>query len=197
MEWEYPEGATPLPEDGRDDLIPDLTLQGELNEFEQKNIVQSLLWASGNRAFSQRILTPGGLCELHRKMFDLTWKWAGSYRQHNLNLGIPWPQIAENVILVCQDTWYWIDSRVYDWPELVVRFHHRMVQIHPFPNGNGRHARLAADLILEYHDQPGLAWGKGNLQERGSLRSNYISALKEADSGDIDPLILFALGKQK
>lgn len=192
---EYPEGATPLDEDYREDLIPDLQLQVELNEFEQRNIVEAILWARKNASFSKKLLSPQGLCLLHRRMFDLTWRWAGRYRRRDTNIGVEWPLIAENVILVCQDGRYWIENQVYEWNELAVRFHHRLVRVHPFPNGNGRHARLAADLLLGYHGQPPLAWGGAHLAGQGKARSEYISSLKEADQNSYGRLLRFAVSR--
>jgi len=193
MRFEYPEGATPLDEDYRQDLIPDLQLQAELNEFEQKNIVEAILWATDNSRFARILLSPRGLCELHRRMFDATWRWAGRYRRTNTNIGIDWPHISENVILVCRDVEYWIANQVYDWDELAVRFHHRLVLVHPFPNGNGRHARLAADLLLSYHGHEALPWGGVHLGGKGKARSEYIQALQEADRNSYDRLLSFAV----
>ena len=193
MRIEYPEGATPLDEDYRQDLIPDIQLQVELNEFEQKNIVEAILWAGNNRRLSKILLSPKGLCELHRRMFDSTWRWAGRYRQRDTNIGLEWQHIPENVILVCQDTEYWVANQVYEWIELAVRFHHRLVKIHLFPNGNGRHARLAANLLLGYNGQAALPWGGAHLDAKGEARSEYISALQEADRNSYDRLLAFAV----
>ncbi len=193
MRIEYPEGATPLDEDYRQDLIPDIQLQAELNEFEQKNIVEAIMWASNNKRFSKVLLTSQGLCELHRRMFDSTWRWAGQFRRRNTNIGIEWAQVPENVILVCQDTEYWVANHIYDWNELAVRFHHRLVKIHPFPNGNGRHARLAANLLLNNNGQATLPWGGAHLDEKGKARSEYILALQEADRNSYDRLLNFAV----
>jgi len=193
VRFEYPEGATPLDEDYRQDLIPDIQLQAELNEFEQRNIVEAILWAQHNKSFSKKLLSPQGLCELHRRMFDLTWRWAGCYRRRKTNIGVDWPQISENVILICQDGNYWVENQVYGWNELSIRFHHRLVKIHPFPNGNGRHARLAADLLLGHHGQSALPWGGTHLAEKGEARREYIAALQEADQNSYDRLIRFAV----
>lgn len=193
MRFEYPEGATPLDEDYRQDLIPDLQLQAELNEFEQKNIVEAILWATDNSRFSEILLSSRGLCELHRRMFNSTWRWAGRYRRRNTNIGVEWQQIPENVILVCRDAEYWVANHVYEWMELAVRFHHRLVLIHPFPNGNGRHARLAANLLLGYNGQAALPWGGAHLDAKGEARSEYISALQEADRNSYDRLLSFAV----
>ena len=104
-----------------------------------------------------------------------------------------WPQIAENVILLCQDAEYWVENGVYDWNELAVRFHHRLVKIHPFPNGNGRHARLAANLLLGYHGQAALPWGGAHLERQSKARTEYISALQEADQNSYERLFSFAV----
>lgn len=197
MKIEYPEGATPLDEDYRQDLIPDIQLQSELNEFEQKNIVEALMWATQNARFQKKLLSASGLCKIHQKMFDSTWRWAGCYRRRDANIGLAWRYVPENVILLCQDAEYWIIHEVYDWPERAVRFHHRLVQIHPFPNGNGRHARLAANLMLEYNNQPILPWGGVHLEKSGNARSKYISALQEADRGSYDQLILFSRSRSE
>jgi len=197
MRIEYPDGATPLDEDYRQDLIPDIQLQAELNEFEQKNIVEALMWASHNSRFSKVLLSSQGLCELHRRMFDSTWRWAGRYRRRDTTIGIAWHQIPENIVLICQDAEYWVANHVYDWNELVVRFHHRLVTIHPFPNGNGRHARLVANLMLGYNGQPVLPWGGAHLEKKGKARSEYISALQEADRFSYDRLICFASSRME
>ena len=193
MKFEYPEGATPLDEDYRQDLIPDIQLQMELNEFEQRNIVEAILWAQDNKSFSRILLSPQGVCELHRRMFHLTWRWAGKYRRRNTNIGVEWSEIAENVILVCQDTEFWIENKVHYWNELAVRFHHRLVKVHPFPNGNGRHARLAADLLHGFHGQSSLSWGGTHLAENGEARDEYMAGLKEADQNSYGRLIRFAI----
>lgn len=192
MKIEYPEGATPLDEDYRQDLIPDIQLQAELNEFEQMNIVQAIRWASRNERFLKTLLTPGGICELHGRMFNAVWRWAGKFRIRNTNIGVEWHQVPENVALVCGDAEYWIANQVFGWNELAVRLHHRLVQVHPFPNGNGRHARLVADLLLEYPGQPKLPWGRTPLGRMGNARTRYIAALRQADEGSYGALVDFA-----
>jgi Fic-DOC domain mobile mystery protein B len=189
---EYPPGATPLESGELEALIPDLATQGQLNEFEAQNIVNSERWARGNSRFRGDLLSVAGLRRLHERMFGDTWNWAGRFRQSNKNIGIEWQYIAEKVQALCGDAAFWVENETWPSPELAVRFHHRLVQIHPFVNGNGRHARLAANLFLEYKGESRLPWSGVSLIEKGRLRSDYISALRRADQGNLDSLMEFA-----
>ena len=188
-------GTTPLDPDEAEGLLPDhISTQGELNEWEQSNIVQGQEWALKSRKFK----FPDGLTweyvrELHKNMFAQTWKWAGSYRTSDKNLGIHWPLIPEQVKLVCDNARFWIDNETFNPVELSVRFHHKLVAIHPIPNGNGRHARLIADLLLmKYFQVKRLPWGGQNLTEPGEVRDSYLKALHKADQGVYNDLIEFS-----
>jgi Fic-DOC domain mobile mystery protein B len=125
-------------------------------------------------------------------MFNKTWKWAGRYRLTEKNIGVPFYQIQERLKALLDDAQYWLDNKTYSLDELAIRFHHRLVSIHPFPNGNGRHARLMTDLIVVKEKSPRFNWGNKNIVSAGAARVNYINALKKADDGDIRPLIEFA-----
>jgi Fic-DOC domain mobile mystery protein B len=125
-------------------------------------------------------------------MFDHTWKLAGTYRKTGKNLGIPWQQILQELPAALGDAKYWTDHKTYGSDEIAVRFHHRLVYIHPFPNGNGRHARLIADVVAAKLGRPTFPWGIGNLVSAGPIREDYIKALKAADAGNIQPLLKFA-----
>jgi len=129
---------------------------------------------------------------LHKKMFDSTWKWAGGFRHQDTNIGVTWSIVPMQLKLLCDNVQYQVSNQTFGWDELAVRFHHRLVSVHPFPNGNGRHARLAADLLLRFNKQPALHWGKGNITDPGAVRAAYIDALKQADKGAYEPLIKFA-----
>ena len=125
-------------------------------------------------------------------MFGEVWKWAGAYRQTARNIGIEAHRIAFEMPMLFDDIRYWTESATYPPLEIAVRMHHRLVAIHPFPNGNGRHARLMADLLAErLGDQP-FTWGGGGLADTGELRARYIAALRAADGHDITPLLAFA-----
>jgi len=191
----YPEGATPLAHEELQELIPPhITLQSELNLWEQNNILLGEQWALRQR----EILTDQFVQTLHYKMFDQTWKWAGIYRQTGKNIGIDWHFIPTEIRRLCDDVRYQIEHQSYDTLEIAVRFHHRLVWIHPFPNGNGRHARLMADLLLMQNNFPRFSWGQkqmkiGNLYETTPIRKLYIQALREADQHDYAALIKFAM----
>ncbi len=122
-------------------------------------------------------------------MFDQTWRWAGVYRRTGTNIGVPAHQISEGVRNLCLNVCTQVEFAAYPWPEIAVRFHRDLVWIHPFENGNGRHARLAADLLLTYHGQPVLSWGQSRLVANDETRREYLAALREADQGDYSRLL--------
>jgi Fic-DOC domain mobile mystery protein B len=196
MDIKYPEGATPLDPDAAKGLIPRLTLQSELNEFEHTNIQFAVEWASKSRKLKRELVSIEGIKLLHRKMFDLAWKWAGKFRRHETNFGTDWHRIPEELKKLCDDVVYWEQHKTFHPTETAVRFHHRLVSIHPFPNGNGRVSRLAADLYLEYRKQPALKWGTSDtLVDNLVDRKEYLTSLREADRGNYERLIMFAKGK--
>jgi len=189
----YAPGATPLDPDAVSGLLPDLSSQAELNEFEAVNILVATRWAMGRRCRLRRNHpTDDGLRELHRRMFNETWKWAGTFRTTGTNIGVPVYQIATQLRNLCENVRTQIEHKAYPWPELAVRFHRDLVWIHPFPNGNGRHARLAADLLLVYNQQPRFTWGQSTLVAESAARQEYLAALREADAGSYERLLRFA-----
>ena len=190
MHIDYPPGATPLDADELASLIPGhITTQGELNEWEQANIVQGDQWARKQR---KEILNEGFLRQLHKQMFGETWKWAGEFRKSDKNIGIDWPKISVELRKLLDDVHYQIEHASYPPDEIAVRFHHRLVAIHPFPNGNGRHARLMADLLAKRLGQSGFTWGSHSLVDAGTTRQAYIAALQAADARDYASLLAFA-----
>ncbi len=186
---DYPPGATPLDADELASLIPrHITAQGELNEWEQLNIEQGEAWARRQR---KDILDEAFVRELHQQMFGETWSWAGSFRKSDKNIGAEWQQVGVKLRNLLDDVRYQIDNATYPPDEIATRFHHRLVAIHPFPNGNGRHARVMADLLVQQLGQPRFTWGRKSLTEATDARTRYIEALRAADSGDIGPLMAF------
>ncbi len=173
--------------------MPNLATRAELNEWERDNIILAEKWC-----FSPRVLAKfnpveeADLRELHRRMFDKTWKWAGLYRKTEKTIGSPVIQINNAMSAFLGDADYWIKQKEFAPDELAVRFHHRLVQIHPFPNGNGRHSRLLADILAVQLGRVRFPWGRSNLQPPGEARTRYISAIKQADNGDLKPLMEFA-----
>jgi Fic-DOC domain mobile mystery protein B len=186
-------GNTPLSPDEKADLIPDLSTQEELNEWERQNILEARSWALSERELKRcDPVTEGYIRELHYRMFDQTWKWAGSYRKTEKNLGVPVHQIMNQLGALLGNGKYWIEHQTFDNDEIAVRFHHNLVVIHPFPNGNGRHARLIADVIAMKLHRPAFSWGSADIVHQGLPRESYLGALRIADGGNFNPLVQFS-----
>jgi Fic-DOC domain mobile mystery protein B len=187
------EGNTPLSPDEQADLIPNLATREELNEWERANILLAYDWAFSPRTLKLRdSLTEPYVRDLHRRMFDQTWKWAGAYRSTEKNIGVPPWQIRDALGAQLGDVRSWIDRQTFSADEIAVRFHHRLVWIHPFSNGNGRHARLMADVLARTQGRPVFTWGGSEVAKAGDFRQTYIDALRAADRGDIAHLLAFA-----
>ena len=188
--FEEPDDATPLTPDERDGLLPsDITYRYELNRAEQENIARAQNWALSRR---RELLSESFIRELHRRMLGDVWRWAGDFRTTERNLGIPHYEIPMALRELLDNVTAWIQHGSYPLDEIAVRFHHRLVQIHPFANGNGRHARLMADLLVMQSGGVRLTWGSANLQQAGDVRQRYIESLKAADERDMGPLLAFA-----
>jgi Fic-DOC domain mobile mystery protein B len=190
VKLDTPSGATPLDADELASLIPGhITTQGELNEWEQLNILQGTAWARKQR---KRILDEAFVRQLHQQMFGETWRWAGQFRKSDKNIGVDWLKISVEMRKLLDDVQYQVEHARFAPDEIALRFHHRLVAIHPFPNGNGRHARLMADLLAERMGRPGFTWGSRNLVDASATRQAYIAALQAADARDYAPLLAFA-----
>jgi Fic-DOC domain mobile mystery protein B len=188
--FEQPDHATPLAPEEMRGLIPAyIAYRSDLNEAEQDNIARAQDWALSRR---RDLLNEKFVLDLHRRMLGDVWRWAGKLRTTERSLGMPFYQIPAALLQLLADAKAWIAYQSYPSDEIVVRFHHRLVQIHPFPNGNGRHARLMADLLVMELGQERLSWGRANLKAAGDVRRRYIAALKAADNHDIGPLLAFA-----
>ncbi len=187
------EGTTPLTEEEAEGLIPDLQTRRELNAWEQANILKAEAWAFGRRRhiILPNVLTRDFLVDLHRRMFDETWMWAGQFRRSDKNIGVTWETILPALQNLLDDARYRIANKTYPPDEILARFHHRLVSIHPFPNGNGRHARLMTDVLARNMGLERPTWGLGDLSIAGHTRVLYLNALKQADRGNIASLITF------
>lgn len=182
--------ATPLMPEERNGLIPThISLRSELNELEQKNIAEADIWAFSRK---RKVLDEASLRGLHRRMFKQVWKWAGTYRTTERNIGIQSYRIRPELHQIIDDARYWNAHDTYTPDERAVRFHHRLVLVHPFPNGNGRWSRLVADILVVQDGGMRFTWGAANLQATGQVRKAYIDALRAADDHDLAPLIAFA-----
>jgi len=184
------DAATPLEPEEREQLIPTyITTRAQLNEAEQLNISDADDWAFQRR---RNVLDESFLRNLHRRMFGRVWRWAGDFRTTARNIGVDAYRIATDLRMLIDDVKFWIENETYPADEIAVRFHHRLVFIHPFPNGNGRHARLAADLLAVSLGRPRFTWGSTNLVEAAQTRRDYVAALRAADNHDITPLLEFS-----
>jgi len=192
MHFQYPPGATPIDPDEALGLIPKhISTQAQLNAWEELNIVEGANWIERQKLIQS--FDEGLVRELHRRMFNETWQWAGTFRKSAKSIGIDWTQISVALKNLIDNTTYQIENKTLPLDEIVVRFHHQLVLIHAFPNGNGRHARLMADALIVNLGGARFSWG-GNtsIASPGATRQNYLSALRAADNGDIAPLMKFA-----
>lgn len=192
MQFEYAPRATPIDPDEALDLIPKhISTQADLNAWEEMNIVEGANWIARQKIIQG--LDEGLVREMHSRMFNKTWLWAGTFRKSAKSIGIDWTQIAVALKNLLDNTAYQIENQAVPIDEIVVRFHHQLLLIHAFPNGNGRHARLIADALIVNLGGKRFSWG-GNtsIATPGLTRQNYLSALRAADKGDITPLMLFA-----
>ncbi|NOZ10484.1 MAG: mobile mystery protein B [Gammaproteobacteria bacterium] len=186
---EQDDASTPLTGEEREDLIPSyITLRAELNEAEQANILEVEEWAFTRK---RDVLDERFLTNLHKRVFGRVWRWAGTFRRSVRNIGVDAYRIPNDLRQLIDDCRYWVENETYEPDEIAARFHHRLVSIHPFPNGNGRHARLVTDLLLVAMDRPRFSWGRANLVDPGKTRQAYIAALRAADNHDIGLLLNF------
>jgi Fic-DOC domain mobile mystery protein B len=192
--FQEPEDATPLEAEEREQLLQSwITSRADLNIAEEENIIDGAKWARGRRSRrAADMLSVEFAIMLHRRMFGDVWKWAGTYRTTARNIGIDAYRIGTEVAQLMDDARFWTEKKTYLPDEIAVRFHHRLVAIHPFPNGNGRHSRLMADLLIERLGSAPFSWGGGSLADTGELRRRYVEALRAADNHDIGPLLAFA-----
>jgi Fic-DOC domain mobile mystery protein B len=192
LKLDHVDGQTPPDPDELAGLKPKhITTQAELNAFEQLNIVAGQRWAL--RSYKkQPILSEGFVRDLHKRMFDKTWKWAGGFRKSDKSIGVAWEQVSIRLDQLLKNTVYQIEVQAFAPDELAARFHRDLVWIHPFPNGNGRHARLMADLVVMSLGGERFTWGSADLVSAGDARTNYLQALRAADKGNHALLIQFA-----
>ena len=194
LDIEYINGQTPLDEDEKEGLIiSTITTRGELDEFEQLYIEKAVEWTLKNKFKLDKILTERFIKNLHKRMFGEVWKWAGEFRNTNKNIGVDKFQIGIELKNLIDDGKYWIENNIFVADEFAVRFSHRVVKVHLFPNGNGRHSRLLGDILVNHcFNKPVFTWGGKDLVHKGEARSLYLQALHEADDGNYEKLIDFA-----
>lgn len=196
LKLEYNDGQTPLSEEEKEGLrVKSITTHEELNEHEQLNIEKAIIWTLQKRFKTSEILTENFIKKLHKKMFGDVWKWAGEFRRSEKNIGVKWIFIGIELKKLLDDATFWIDNNIFASDELTIRFKHRLVNIHCFPNGNGRHSRMMADIIItSIFEKEIFTWHHSNMVKADETRGNYINAIRMADNGNIEPLISFARG---
>ncbi len=194
LELFYDAGQTPLDENESDGLLlSTVTTQGELNEAEQLNIEEAMEWTLRRKFRLEDILTENFCNELHRRMYSGVWRWAGSFRKTNKNIGVDKFQVPVELRALIDDCRFWIENKTFPEDEIAIRFKHRIVSIHCYANGNGRHSRLMADVIVSHiFRRPVFTWGTANLVKAGEGRDTYLKALKMADKGNLAQLVKFA-----
>jgi Fic-DOC domain mobile mystery protein B len=185
------QAGTPLDPQEREGLIPTyITTREQLNEAEAKNILTAIGWVFTRK---RDVTDEAFLLGLHRRMLNSVWRWAGKYRKTERNFGVEPHRIQVELHALLDNMRYWLEHQTYPPDELAVRFHHGLVVVHPFANGNGRWSRLAADVLIVQLGGERFSWGGGvNLQSPGKDRDRYIAALRAADNHDFGPLIAFA-----
>ncbi|MHC1706898.1 MAG: mobile mystery protein B [Bacteroidales bacterium] len=194
LKLDYIDGQTPLDEDEKLGLlIKTISTREELDEFEQANIQQAVEWTLKNKFTTEEILSEDFVLLIHRRMFGEVWNWAGTIRKTNKNIGVDKFQISAELRTLMDDCKYWIENQTFGADEITIQFSHRIVKIHVFSNGNGRHSRLIADIIASnLFNKPVFTWGGTNLSKKSDIRKQYLNAIYEADKGNIQPLIDFA-----
>jgi Fic-DOC domain mobile mystery protein B len=191
------DGNTPIRPEEAEQLIPRISTMGELNEYEALNIVHAKEWAFSDRIMkSKKPLEESYVRELHKRMFDEVWKWAGTYRKHEFNIGCDPREITQRIAQLLGNTQHWLDNKTFPVDESAIRFHHQLVsKIHPFANGNGRHARMITDVVAVKQGRLEFTWGSAQtLAQEGNPRSQYLAALRALDTNhnDLKPLLDFA-----
>ncbi|MBC7606164.1 MAG: mobile mystery protein B [Burkholderiales bacterium] len=196
LEFVYQEGQTPLSEEEKEGLlIKTITTHGELDEYEQLNIEKAIQWIMRQKLKKETILTEEFIKALHKRMLGEVWSWAGEFRRSEKNIGVSWIKIGMELKVLLDDTLYWINNETYHPDEIAIRFKHRIVNIHCFANGNGRHSRIMADIIIEsVFGYPVFSWNHSNMVKADETRKSYITAIRGGDKGDIKPLMAFARG---
>ncbi len=190
----YINGQTPIDEDEKEGLrIETIATQAELDEYEQQNIEEALQWVMSKRFKPDQVFLEKFIRDLHKRMYGNVWNWGGAFRRTEKNLGVKSYLISTELKTLCDDATFWMENESYSPEEIAIRFKHRIVSIHCFPNGNGRHSRLMADIIIEklFNLHP-FTWGDGNILRNNNTRQSYIHAMKMADEGDYTLLFEFA-----
>lgn len=194
LKLEYALGQSPISEEEKEGIkIKSISTQSDLNQFEQLNIEKAMIWLIRTKINPQKILSIEFVKSIHQKMFGDVWDWAGEFRKTEKNIGVAWPKITEELSKLLSDTEYWIANKTYPADEIAIRFKHRLVSIHCFSNGNGRHSRIMADIIIQHiFNKVEFTWSNAHGNDPTKIRAEYINAIKLADQGNMLRLLGFA-----
>jgi len=196
LNQKYSDGNTPIRTEEAEQLIPRISTIGELNEYEAVNILLGRQWAFDSRTMRSRDpLEEPYIRELHHRKFDNVWKWAGSYRKTERNIGCEPNEIMQRIPQLLANTRYWLENKTFPTDEALLRFHHQLTKIHPFAKGNGRHARMIADVVVVKYGLVEFTWGAGkDVVAGGDARTRYLVALRalDANENDVNQLLDFA-----
>ncbi len=193
LDHQYSDGNTPISPEQAEQLIPKISTMKELNEYEALNILEAQGWAFSSRTMNSiNPLEETYVRTLHAKMFNQVWKWAGTYRKQELNIGCDPQEILQRIPQLLRNAQYWLEHESFSVDECLIRFHHQLVsRIHPFPNGNGRHARMMTDVVAVKFGRPEFTWGAGQDLVAGSnARTAYRTALRALDANENDVKLL-------
>ncbi len=194
LELIYQEGQTPLAEEEKEGLLlKTISTHAELDEAEQLNIEEAVEWTMKKNFSIRDILSDEFINGLHKRMYRDVWRWAGNFRKTEKNIGVDWMMIPVELKTLIDDCKFWIENKIFSEEEIAIRFKHRIVSIHCYSNGNGRHSRLIADVIISHvFSKPVFTWGAGDLVKAGQIRKKYIESLRAADKGNYDQLSAFS-----
>ncbi len=194
LDLKYDYGQTPLDEEEKEGiLIKSVTTRAELDELEQLNIEKAVLWILDHKLSKEAVLTEDFIRSLHKRMLGDVWEWAGDFRKSEKNIGVFWIKIPIELRKLLDDTKLWIEKKVFPPDEIAIRFKHKLVGIHCFANGNGRHSRIMADIIVEsIFGEDAFTWSNAQLVKADTIRKEYIDAIRDADNGNMVPLLKFA-----
>lgn len=187
-----PQGATPLsPDDLLGLKLPHVQTRAQLNEIEAANILQGQNWVSSLKVLTlDDIFSRDFVIALHKNLFGDIWQWAGTFRLRELNIGVEPKNIPIDLHNFLEDAKCWLEFKHFSDLELSARIQHKLVQIHPFVNGNGRHARIFTDIVRVFllNKKP-LRWAKAKLEDMTTERAAYIAGLRKADGGDFSEMV--------
>jgi len=194
LAYHFEEGQTPISEEEKTGLkVKTFSLQRELDELELVNITKASLWLRKKKLSTTEVFSEAFLKQLHKRMFADVWRWAGIFRQSEKNIGVKWIMIDREVKVLCDDALFWVEHETFPPAEIALRFKHRLVSIHCFPNGNGRHSRIMADVVMEkVYNLPAFSWRAAGMVSATEERQQYIQALRAADRGELGELLAFA-----